>query len=264
MSDEKSMEIMPPASAYPLETRAIDQVLALIDENLAGRPLNVLEFPKIKLLGGGALNFRLEGAGDDETPKTIEGIMVAYRAARIYWKRPYGGKGGSKKPPDCTSTDGFVGIGDPGGECAQCPFAKFGSAVNALDGRPTNGQACKDVRQALVLLPGHILPYLLNVPPTSVKNFNQYTLTMLSTGTRYWAAVTRFSLERASNEDGVDYAKILFRLEHRLSIEEQRALQPYQERMKEILTPSIVDASAYEIIDNEKNGGAPTDSDVPF
>jgi hypothetical protein len=262
MSDEKpAMEIIPAETGYPLKPGSIREVLEIIDENLAGRPLNVLEFPKIKLLSGGALNFRLEGAGGDETPRTLEGIIVAWRSARIYWKKPYGGKGGGTKPPDCTSANGWVGIGDPGGDCSKCPYARFGSAINPMDGSPASGQACKDIRQALVLLPGQILPHLLNVTPTSVKNFTQYTLTLSWKAARYWSVVTRLSLDQATNEDGVKYAKINFRMERPLTAEEQRTLQPYQERMKQILMPSVVDATAYDV--EHETGGVPIDRDIP-
>ena len=69
----------------------------------------------------------LEG---EESAKTVEGIIVGWRPARIYWKKGLN-EGGGKLPPDCTSIDGFIGIGDPGGACATCPFSKFGSSSSA-------------------------------------------------------------------------------------------------------------------------------------
>ena len=271
MSDNK-MEVIPAANPYPLEPANMHEIIGLIEENLRGRPISIQEFQRIKVPSGGGLAYRMDTASGEESPRTFEGIIIAWRSARIYWRKAYGGKGGSKKPPDCTSIDGFVGVGDPGGDCGQCPYARFGSAINPIDGSPSGGQACKDIRQALVLLPNQIVPHILNVPPTSVKNFSHYTLQLLSMRTRAWGAVTEFALEKATNEDGVDYAKAIFRLSRRLTPEEQQTLAPYQEHMKRILAPSVVDASVYEIDDSSGKPSAalfrptdvPRDDDVPF
>jgi hypothetical protein len=249
-TNEKPHEILPPepeVAEFPL-TEDPGGVLALFDERLAdGGGLPILELPRIRVASGGALAFRVDTAGGEELVKKLEGVVIAYRSARVYWKSRNAGK----KPPDCTSIDGFVGMGDPGGECAKCPYARFGSGFRA-DGSPSNGQACKDVRQILFLLKGELLPHLLNVPPTSVKAFGQYTLTLLSARARYWGATTEITLEKAQSEDQIDYAKIVFRLGKRLDEKNLAAFSAFNQRMRSVLKPAVIDASAYEIVDESE------------
>lgn len=249
-NDPRKLEVLAPQKgelAYPLFARdVITETLALIDENLGSEAFNVLMFPRIRVPAGGSLEFRIEGAAGERSARTLDGILMATRHARAYWARPYG-KGG-KKPPDCTSTDGFLGKGDPGGKCADCPYAQFGSAHNP-DGSKGAGQACKDMRQLLILLEGEALPHLLAVPPTSVKSFTAYSMNLTSARTRYWGGVTRLTLERAQNEGGIEYAKIHFRLAQKLDPALAATIAPYHERMRELLLPATVDTTAYEYVD---------------
>jgi hypothetical protein len=267
-----NLEILAPqtAQAYPLfAPDAIAETLALIDENLGSEAFNPLMFPRIRVPSGGGLEFRVEGASGERSARTLDGIIMATRHARAYWKIPYGRKGAGKKPPDCTSTDGFRGVGDPGGPCADCPFAQFGTATNP-DGSKGTGQACKDLRQLLILLEGEALPHLLSVPPTSIRKFTSYTMNLTSARTRYWGGVTRLSLERASSEGGIDYARIDFKLIVKLDPALGATIAPYHHRMRELLVPAVVDTTAYEIVDEGVEAPPPpgpderNPDDIPF
>jgi len=253
------MEVLPPDGGYPLLDN-FNEVLSLIDENLGKRGFSILSLPRIRVPSGGGLNFRVDTAAGEELPRRIEGLITSWRSARLYWKsRMVQGK-----PPDCTSTDGWKGVGDPGGNCqAPCPFSLFGSSIN-MDGSRGSGQACKDIRQVLFLMPGEILPHLLSIPPTSVKGFDNYTLTLLSARAAYWSATTVMTLEKVRNDSGIEYSRILFRLGRRLQPNEKEIFKPYHLRMKDILIPAIVDATAYEV-DDQPHGlvSGPRDRDVP-
>jgi len=239
------------ALTYPiLERTHMNKTLALIDENLSGQNFSIQNLPKIRVPAGGAMTFRVETAAGEESLRELAGVAVAKRQARAFWKKIYG-SGSGKKPPDCTSIDGYTGTGDPGGECAACPWSQFGTAVNP-DGSQGAGQACKSIAQVLFLLPGALLPHLLSVPPTSSKNFSQYTLALLTAGAAYWHATTRLSIERATSTGGIEYGRIVFRMGRLLEPAEQQILEPYHQKMKELLKPSVVDATAYEIIEDER------------
>jgi hypothetical protein len=257
------VEIIPRPEEYPLirSGEAMAEVLHLIDENLGPQKFSVLNLPRIKVPAGGGTEFRVEGPAGAELARQLPVVIPAFRLARIFWKKAFG-TGGGKKPPDCTSTDGFTGIGDPGGECSKCPNAVFGTSINP-DGSRGTGQACKEIRQLLVLLPGQLLPHILSVPPTSIRNFLQYSMNLVSAGVTYWGVVTKLSLEPATSTAGIDFARISFSLERRLEKEQIAMLEPYHQRMRGFLQPMIVDATAYEI-NGEKSEPASTDSEVPF
>src|SRR5262249_16727212 len=150
----------------------------------------------------------------EESAKLISGIIMADRPARLLWPSGDGGRKGA--PPVCSSKDGYWGVGNPGGDCTQCPFAEYGS-----DPKSGRGQACKAIRQILFLRQGQILPDLLSCPPTSLKNAQQYFWRLLSAGVPPWALVTTLSLERAVNAGGDPYAKINFTAGPRLDDEEK-------------------------------------------
>lgn len=238
---------------------AMGRIIRLIDENLGGQKFNVLNLPRIKMSKETGL-FQIELAGGMETERNLFCVITAFRPARIYWGRAYNPAQG-KQPPACTSMDGFVGVGDPGGNCAECPWAQFKSARNP-DGSQAAGQACKELRQMLVLLPGQMLPHRLDVPPTSLQGFTKYSLNLVYSGDAYWGVVTKLGLEIVPS-GGYPVARVLFSRHKQLDPDETQILAPYHERMYGYLRPAAVEAEAYEI-DDERPGGPRNPDDVPF
>lgn len=249
MSDNPKMEVAQPRRDYPLleSAQAMNKTLRLIDENLGSQKFSILNLSRIKVPSGGGLEFRVETASGIENARTVVGVITAYRQARAYWQKAFGsGKG--KQPPDCSSKDGFTGEGRPGGDCTKCPLAVFGTA-RLPDGSQGAGQACKELRQLLILLPGQMLPHILNIPPTSLGAFTKYSVNLISAGSAYWEVTTKLTLEPAVSTGGVDYARINFALYSQLPESQSTLLEPYHERMRGFLTPQVVDATAYEILE---------------
>lgn len=84
-------------------------------------------------------------------------------------------------PPDCWRPGGLK----PEQNCAKiqsklcvsCPQNRWGSGVSR-DGMPSRGKACSNLRRLILKLAGVDFPVILNLPPTSVKSFNQYLKTL--------------------------------------------------------------------------------------
>jgi hypothetical protein len=235
----------------------------IISENLGDGGVGSLDLPRIKVATGGGTTWVVDGV--DEPVTELEGILLAWRMERLFWKGAYGGS--RKRPPDCISRDGFSGVGDPGGPCRMCPNAQFDSAPQG------RGQACKQVRQLLVLRPDEALPRLLSVPPTSLKNAAQYFVLLASKNIAHWAVVTRMRLERTENEGGIAYSKILFAPGRTLSEEERKRLRPFQQQCKQILHSDAIDVShlideggeeVVEIPALPPRASGPEDPEVPF
>jgi hypothetical protein len=230
---------------YPLlEAANMRDMLSVFRENVGDGGISTLELPRIQCPAGGALTWTIRTLEGEEDAKEIEGIVLSWRTARVYWEKPLG-EGGGRRPPDCTSADGFFGVGRPGGKCIECPFAQFGSASKG------RGQACKQVRQMLLVRPGEFLPHMISVPPTSLRNASQYFLMLLGRQMPYWTVTTRLRLERTQNEDGIAYARILFSVGRRLTPGEQTVLRPYQQEMRQLLSPIEVDSTAYTVVEEE-------------
>jgi len=244
----------PPATVqaleYPiLEPGQIEQTLEIFKENVGPGGVSALDLPRIKCPTGGDITWKVPTLEGDAHEKEIEGIVLAWKPGRLFWRKSIS-DGGSGKPPDCTSRDGFIGHGDPGGECAECPYAQFGSSTKG------RGQACKQVRQLLMVRPGEILPHLITVPPTSLRPASQYFLMLLGQRIPFWGVTTRIRLERAKNEAGIDYAKFVFTKGRRLTPEELQAIGPFHREMKSMLDPVILDARDYTVIENDAGEAA--------
>ena len=253
---------------YPLlaSPDTVNRVLRLVRENLgvaqggAIPQLDIFKLPKITNPVAGDTDFKVETATGVERAHVLTGVIVAFRQARVYYKRPYGA-GQAKQPPDCSSRDGFVGEGDPGGDCTICPLAQWKSA-------PTGGgQACKEKREMLLLLPGQMLPHLLSITPVSLDNFLKYSLNLISAARSYWEVVTRITLEPSITASGMPIARARFQLYNRLSAEQASMLEPYHRSMLEMLTPMTVDTTPFEIVEQPgaaENAPPPGADDAPF
>jgi hypothetical protein len=68
---------------------------------------------------------------------------------------------------------------------------------------------------------------------------------LLSKKRAYWSVVSRVGLERASNVDGIDFAKMTFALDLRLTPQERETFRPIQRKMTALLDPIIIDQSDY-------------------
>jgi len=232
------------SSQYPvLRADAMNQMLTIFRENIGSAGISTFELPRIKCPTGGETIWIIQTPEGAETAREIEGIVTAWRTGRAYWKKSIKA-GGSNRPPDCSSTDGFFGKGNPGGKCEDCPLAQFGSAPEG--GR---GQACKQVRQMLFLRPGEILPYLISVPPTSLRHASQYFLGLVGRQIPYWAVTTKIRLESATSEGGNKYAKMVFTVGRRLEGQEISIVKPYHEEMTQMLSPITIDNNDYTTVD---------------
>jgi hypothetical protein len=135
----------------------------------------------------------------------VVGIVIATQHTRAYWKESFDETGGGT-PPDCVSEDGETGIGAPGGECAGCPLAQFGSAEKG------SGKACSEKRLVFMALPDEILPVCFKAPPTSLKNAKSYLMGLTSRGKKLYEVLTAITLEKdKSKSQGITYSKMVFR-----------------------------------------------------
>lgn len=167
---------------------------------------NLFDLDGAKVPTGGGATWEV---GGEEGSKEIDGVIVFYSDGRTYWKDAFSGEGMS---PDCQSSDSITGVGNPGGECAKCPMAEFGSAAGRKAGEKGKGQACKQQRTLLIVRQHDVLPIRLNVPPSSLQEAKRYFLRLASRHPvkRFYEVVTRLTLVKEKSGDGITYSKIKF------------------------------------------------------
>lgn len=81
---------------------------------------------------GGKFYNSLEG--NDVAYDELPAIIIDGKNSRAFYRTAYDpkkAKAGDVSQPDCKSTDGITGVGDPGGECRTCPMSQWGQ-----DGSP--------------------------------------------------------------------------------------------------------------------------------
>jgi len=199
---------------------------AAIAENLAGGALTESNLPQARVPTGGGMAWTMSAEDEDPT-KTIVGIIVGTRMQRSYWAQSFD-DGGGGAPPDCFSPDGVTGTstlkGFPGGECAKCPMAQWGSAKGS-------GQACQLRRKVYMLRQDDILPIVVVIPPSSLRNVNKYLTQLAAKGLRYRAVVTSLALAKAQSKEGITYAEVVPAMVEKLDEAEVKLIASYVQSM---------------------------------
>ena len=201
----------------------------LAEFNMTGAMAEELEgldggFERIKIPSAGSTVFEVPGDDPNEpdSMKEFSAVILYHHPLHAYYQSKYSG---GNQPPDCGSFDGLTGEGNPGGNCAKCPYNQFGSGENG-------SKACKNRRRIFVLREGEIFPMLLSLPTGSLKEFTRYIKRLLSKGRKSNCVVTKFSLKKAVNSGGIAYSQAQFSVERQLTEEEFVLINKLSEQVK--------------------------------
>lgn len=216
-------------------------IVEIVEENLGSEGVSSYDLDRVKIPAGGATAFEVPTLEGEESVKEIEGIIIFWKTARAYWPEKFNGE---NNPPQCSSVDGEVGQGTPGGYCAKCPLAQFGSAENG------KGQACKQMRQLFIVRENDILPLVLTLPPTSIKPAKQYFMRLASKGIKYTHAATRITLEKAKSGEGITYSKAAFALVKQLEPAVCTKIDAFVESIRPMLETVSIDTGEAPDWDN--------------
>lgn len=216
----------------------------LADE-MAGLQLN---FQRVKIPTGGNLQFEIP-SDDPEDPdyvKTIEGVILYNHAAGTYW--PEGSEYDDDVAPLCSSSEGVLGVGNPGGACADCQLNAWGS------GEGGKGKACKNMRMLYILRDGEFMPLQLTLPPTSIRPFtNFYNSVFASRRRGTCGSLVSIGLKRVDN--GIHlYSVATFRKLYDFSGEQLAQIKAYANNFKEQVKEMLQQRTA-EAISKPNNFG---------
>jgi len=203
-------------------------------------------FINVRIPSGGGLAFELPT--DDEEPELIReltGVIVHHHPVNAYWSTEYEGQ---NDPPDCSSLDGKIGIGSPGGACKSCPLNQWGSSE---DGK---GKVCNNRRRIYLLREGEMFPIVISLPPTSLRNFSDFiTRKILQGGLLSWQAISTVKLKKASSSTGIEFSQAVWKLEQILDDESAATMKEYSNKIKELArTLSVEDVEASQNSDEDE------------
>lgn len=192
-------------------------------EDMDGMQMN---FPRVKIPSGGSLQFEIP-TGDPDNPdyaKTLTGIILFNHPNNAYWQE--GSESDDNATPLCSSTDGRLGVGTPGGSCTSCAMNQFGSAAEG------KGKACKNMRVLYLLRSGELMPLQLSLPPTSLKPFRLFMGQAFSVRQRAtYGSLVEIGLKKMNNGRD-DYSVATFRLLSDFSGAELAQIREYANSFK--------------------------------
>jgi len=207
-----------------------EETKKIVRQNLGDSGMDSLSLDRVSMPSGGGATYMLPTLEGDKPVQEIIGVIIAWQDVRVFWDHAYDG---SKNPPTCSSVDAKIGVGDPGGVCAECPFSQFGS--KEVNGKPAAGQACNECRRLFVLTPDDRLPILISLPPTSVKAARKYFQRLASKGVPYYGVVTKIGLSEAQSTGGIKYSQATLGVAAVLTPEQVAAF----EHLNELFAPEL-------------------------
>lgn len=206
MSETTAVEVVKSDTLMPA-TFADQSIVEAMKANLSGS-IRVFDLPRVKVPAGGGTQWEIETLEGTKGMSELIGIICYQHDARSYYIQSFEESGGGS-PPDCSSTDGVIGKGAPGGSCISCALAKFGSAKDGK-GNPTKGQACGAAKRLFLLTPHSAMPIMLQTPPTSLKALSKYMVQLIGAGCRYSDVLTRITLKKEKSDTGIVYSECEF------------------------------------------------------
>jgi hypothetical protein len=136
---------------------------------------------------------------DPDSPATsIEVVLVKANkgTSKVFYAKGYQ-EGSENTKPDCFSNEGTkpdASVANPQAKsCALCPHSQWGSKIGDNGGK---GKACQDSVRMAIATPEMINdPYLLRVPPASIKSLGEYGKMLAKRGVGYNMVVTRVGFD---------------------------------------------------------------------
>lgn len=224
-------------SSYQIMETEIEDVLESLQANIGDSQLTAFDLDRVKVPSGGSTAWEVPTLNGEEMKKELVGIPVYWKDVRAYWEKDLDESGGGT-PPDCQSDDGKTGVGMPGGVCAKCPLAEFGSASKG------KGQACKQMKILFILREEDLLPIAIPLPPTSLGPMKKFFVRLTSKAIPYYGALIGLSLEKDKNDAGIEYAKVVPSFKEKLSAEQKEIVKKYSEQLRPTFESARIDDSS--------------------
>ena len=140
--------------------------------------------------------FKIDNKEVGDRGLSFEAVIEQILPVNTYYKVKFDPS--NPTPPDCTSIGGVkpdATVDEPQGEkCSSCKQNQFGTGTGP-DGKPSKGKACSNAKRLVVKMQGIDLPVLIQLPPTSVKEFDQYLSELTAHDLPFYAVLSTFSFD---------------------------------------------------------------------
>lgn len=136
---------------------------------------------------------------DPESPATFLDVVLVKanrNTSKMYYINGYT-EGAEATKPDCFSNDGVrpdeASESKQSASCSTCKHNVWGSKVST-DGKGGKGKACQDTVRVAISAPTQLNdPFLIRVPPASIRSLGELGSTLKKRGVGYQAVITRIA-----------------------------------------------------------------------
>lgn len=241
---KKSADLIPVGADSPYAVLRMDEneLRSVIASTVGPGALDASVLDRVKLPTGGGTLWEVPTIDGVEGMGSLDGVVLHMANRRVYWKDAYG-EGEAGAPPECSSDDGFTGIGNPGGDCAACPLNAFGTSRNG------HGKACSEIKQIFLLPQDSIIPIVINATPGSLKSVQQYTMRLLRAALPTTAVVTKMTLEKSTSKSGQNFSRIVCAAGDRLDPDARARVESLRDSLMPAFLATRVDMSDVEVVD---------------
>lgn len=177
-------------------------------------------FPVISIKGkvfavvrGGERTTMMNPKDPDSPATSIEVVLVKANKglSKVFYAKGYQ-EGSEAQKPDCFSNEGVkpdISVENPQSkQCATCTHNQWGSKIGDNGGK---GKACQDSKRMAIAAVGLINdPYLIRVPPASIKALSEYGSSLAKRGVDYSMVVTKVGFDVESPTPKLTFKAIGF------------------------------------------------------
>ena len=219
----------------------------VIEAQQEDTPSGDFHAPRYKLV---SMIQRFQNTLTEETVEELRCIIIAGRKARGFW----GEKGvatEANQAPLCSSVDGITGVCQdtdafvavaeehnvvnqiaPFGPapCDKCPFSQWKGATPPL---------CKEMRRLLIMVEGHSFPAILSVPPTSIRNWDDYRQARSDTKESFTTVLTSITAAKDVNKKGDVFSRILFHRVDALPLNDLRIALAMRKQYENLISRQV-------------------------
>ena len=141
--------------------------------------------PRYTVAAAGSREWKIQNDVGDDQLSALTGVAVLATEYRIYYERTREEsiEMGMGSMPSCTSPNGNVGLGNPGGMCNQCPKRSFDLFPN-----------CRGRTRLFLIHPEERYPVLVDITGPVAQGLGQYVRNALPFGYSLGEVVSTFTL----------------------------------------------------------------------
>lgn len=236
-------------------------MMEALASNLDGDDVGVFDLDRITVPPGAGTMWNVPGLDGMEAAKSLRGIIIGIIGRRSYWLLSLDEQS-EPSPPDCASDDaktgrGLYGVGSdlhPTGDCASCPMNQF----QEVKGRTT--KPCGEQRLVLFLREGTLLPVVIQLSPTSMKEMKKHQLRMAGQGVPYYTAITELELRKV--EASPAYSVVVPSMKGRIDRDQAKELKVFGDKVVAAYNAAAAAGVTAARAEAENDDGAAADGPV--